>query len=202
MDVNTISNYSPDLQSMLVSKANGVTNRSNNDYADKTAYYAKKGEPMYMDEMDSDKDGTVTLDEFREYCGSKGMSTRDMVKMSQLASSYRTMKAENDTIDYISKLTPNVSPKLKQAESESVYAKKGDGKYNVSMDSNRDSKVTYKEYMAYCQKNAGTSHEFKSDAKLEETDNGRFKVTNSGKAIESYEKSEGNIPESLFEDVA
>ena len=202
MELNTISNYSQDLQYILVSKANGVTNRSSNDYSDKTAYYAKKGEPMYMAEMDSDEDEVVTLDEFKEYCGSKGMSTRDMVKMSQLATSYRTMQAENETIDYISKLIPNVSPKLKQAESESVYAKKGDNKYNVSMDSNRDSKITYQEYMAYCQKNAGASHEFKSDAKLEETGNGEFKITNSGKAIKSYEKSEGYYPESLFEDVA
>ena len=28
------------------------------------SYYAKKGEPMYMAEMDSDGDGVVSLDEF------------------------------------------------------------------------------------------------------------------------------------------
>lgn len=201
MEVSTIANNSLDLQSMLVSKTGGVTNRTSDDKTDKTAYYAKKGEPMYMEEMDSDGDGTVTLDEFKEYCGSKGMSTRDMVKMSQLASSYRTMKAENETIDYISKLIPNVHPNLKQTNTESVYAQRGDGKYNVSMDSNRDDKITYKEYMDYCNKNAAPSG-FKAETKVEEGDDGNLKITNSGKAVQAYGKSETTEPEGKYDMVA
>lgn len=202
MDVSSIANSSLDIQALLGQTGGAKRTGNGYDTEDKTAYYSKKGEPMYMEDMDSDKDGVVTLDEFKEYCKSKGMNSKDMVKMSQLASSYRTMQAENETIDYISKLIPNVHPNLKQAESESsVYAKQGDSKYNAAMDTNRDNKISYQEYMAYCQKNAAP-HELKADAKLEETEKGKFKITNSGKAIESYEKSEGYYPESLYEDVA
>lgn len=199
MDVGSISNNSLDIQSLLINGANGVNRTNNrNDTTNQTAEYARKGEPMYMEEMDADEDGVVTLDEFREYCKSQGMNTRDMVKMSQMAASYRTMKAESETIDYISKLIPHNSP-LKQSNNESVYAKQGDGKYNISMDSNHDKMVSYKEYMEYCQKNAG-SHELKSNAKAEETENGNLKITNSGKAIEAYGKNGEPTLQSTFEE--
>ena len=200
MDVGAISNNSLDIQSLLINGANGI-NRANNsdDKTNQTAEYARKGEPMYMAEMDTDEDGVVTLDEFREYCKSKDINTRDMLKMSQLAASYRTMKAENDTIDYISKLIPHNSP-LKQSSTESTYAKQGDNKYNISMDSNHDKVVSYKEYMEYCQKNVAP-HELKAETKVEETENGKLKITNAGKAIKAYGQSEKDTLRSTFEEV-
>ena len=201
MDISTISNNALDIQSILINGSNGV-NRLNNGYdnVDGQAYYAKKGEPMYMADMDSDEDGTVTLDEFRDYCKEKGMSTREIVKMSQLASAFRTMQAETEAFDNISKLIPNVYPNLKQSESESGYLNSGDEQYNISNDVNIDKRVSYSEYMEYCENNVAPN-ELKSNTKFEETDSGKFEVTNSGKAVESYLKSEGYGLESTFETV-
>ena len=100
MDVSTISNNSLDIQSILLNDSYKISN--SNNVKNQTANYAQKGEPMYMAEMDSDEDGTITLDEYRDYCKSNGINTRDMIKMSKLAASYRTMKAEDEAINYIS----------------------------------------------------------------------------------------------------
>jgi hypothetical protein len=54
-------------------------NKNNN-----SPYYAKKGEPMYQKNMDSDDDGVISFDEFREYCKSNGISTSDMKKMLEM----------------------------------------------------------------------------------------------------------------------
>ncbi len=195
MELSAISNNSLDIESLI----NG-TNRTNNgnNIKTQTAEYAKKGEPMYMADMDSDEDGTVTLDEYREYCKSKGINTKDMMKMSQLASAYRTMKAENEAIDYISKLKPNVFPKLKQANSESNHVKNNDNKFNISADANSEKKVSYKDYMEFCEQNSKVS-EIKSNTKIEETDNGKFKISNAGKALKSYNTSEKHALKSTFE---
>jgi hypothetical protein len=178
---------------------NGINsaNRSDNggDTKEKTAYYAKKGEPMYMAEMDSDEDGIVTLDEFRDYCKSNGIKTNSMLKMSKMAASYRTMQAENEAI---SNLIPKVHP-LKQNNSEPIYSRQGDGRYNLSMDANKDKTVTYKEYMEYCRKNA-VPDRMKADAKAEETDNGGLKITNTGKALETYKSHEASALRSTFEE--
>ena len=191
MEVSGVTNYSMDIQSLILNQTKGATSFNNND-VNKTAYYAKKGEPMYMDEMDSDGDGVVSIDEFKEYCQSKGMSSREMVKMAELASSYRTMKAENEAIDYVSKLLPNVFPKLKQVETnnEAVYAKRGDGKYDI----NSDSKITYKEYMEYCQEHAKTN-----EAQTSSTEKS-FETKNAEKAIEAYSEGDAEAPESFVDD--
>ena len=200
MDVGAVYNNSLDLQSLLIN-GNG-NNRVNNGYdgKDNSSDYAKKGEPIYMAEMDSDSDGVVSFDEFKDYCKTNNVSSKGMVKMSMLAATYHTLKAEEDAIDYISKLTPNVFPKLKQADSGSVYAKEGDNKYNISMDSNRDKMVTYQEYMTYCEQNV-KSNELKAYTKAEETAGGNLEISNYGKALESYESSEGNALKTTFEEL-
>jgi len=194
MDISSISSNSFDLQSAIMGQlgGKGASVKAN----DNTAYYAKKGEPMYMDEMDSDGDGVVSIDEFKEYCHSKGMSTREIVKMAELASTYRTMKAENEAIDYVSKLTPNVSPKLKQVETnnEAVYAERGDGKYDEKMDTNSDSKITYKEYMEYCEEHA------KTDESKSASSDKDFETKNAEKAIEAYSEGNAEAPDSFIDD--
>ena len=108
-----------------------------------------------------------------------------------MAAAYRTMKAENEAIDYISKLIPNIHPNVKQA----------DNKFNISNDTNNDKKVNYNDYMEYCKHNV-TPYEFKSDTKVEELDDGNLKITNSGKAIESYGKNETRALKSTVEEFA
>lgn len=196
MDVSAVSNNSLEIQSILLSGSN-IQNRTNNGYdiKDRTAEYAKKGEPMYMEEMDSDRDGVVSLDEFRDYCKSKNISTKKMIQMSQMASTYRTMQAENQTIDYISKLIPNTAPKVKQADSNQSHT---NNKFNISNDPNNDKNVSYKEYMAYCEQNT-VRHELKSNVKTEETDDGALKIKNSAKSINSYLKNEKHSLLNTFE---
>ena len=40
----------------------------------------------------------------------------------------------------------------KPQENKAIYAKKGDDKYNETMDINKDEVVTYEEYIRYCHK--------------------------------------------------
>ena len=197
MDIGSVYANSLDLQSLLTGSSNSLNRKGNNDAINQTAYYAKKGEPMYMADMDSDQDGNVTIDEFREYCKSKGMSTRDVVKMSQMAAAFRTMKAETEAFDYISKLIPNVHPNLRQSGAESSNLRSDENKYNISDDTSKNNNVSYKEYMEYCEQNV-TPHVFMSDAKMQETENGKQEIRNYGKAVESYFKNEENYLKSTF----
>lgn len=199
MNLNDISANSLDIQSLLINGANGL-NRATNYGDTQTANYAQKGEPMYMAEMDSDEDGTVTLDEFKDYCKDKGIGTRQVVKMSQYASMYRIMKAENEAIDYISKLIPNVHPNLKEANSGSDYLKGSEDQYNISNDANQPNVVKYDEYMKYCEQNTAPQ-EFKANTAVEETDDGSLKITNFGKVFDLYGKSEDTSLNSTFEKV-
>ena len=199
MDVGAISANSLDLQSLLLNGSNNLNRVNSNDALNQTATYAKKGEPMYMADMDSDEDGVVTLDEFKDYCKSKGISTKSMVKMSQMASAFRTMEAESATIDYISKLIPNAFPKLKEADSNSGSLRGSEYQYNISNDENVENKVSYKKYMEYCEQNV-VPNELKSNAEVKDAD-GKLEIANSGKALLSYEKNEGHSLESTFETV-
>lgn len=196
MDINAISNSQIDIQSLLGNVSKGTNSSNSNNLKNETAYYAKKGEPMYMADMDADEDGVVTLDEFREYCKSNNISTREMVKMSQSAASFRVMKAEEESINYISKLIPNISPKLKQADSG--YKKQSENQYNISNNTNSTKNVSYKEYMEYCEQNS-VQNGLKSSAKVEDSDDGVFKISNKGKAVASYKDSEDDSVKSTFE---
>ena len=179
MDVSTISNNSLDIQSILLNDSYKISN--SNNVKNQTANYAQKGEPMYMAEMDSDEDGTITLDEYRDYCKSNGINTRDMIKMSKLAASYRTMKAEDEAINYISKLIPNLHPNLKQADSITpAYSKNSEIKFN-----SENNNISYKEYISFCEQNK-SSEKPKAYTTAEKDDDGNLKLTNSGKAIKSY----------------
>ena len=197
MDVTSVSNNTLDIQTLLggASKVNSANNTAaaNNNVKDQKAEYARKGEPMYMEEMDADEDGVVTLDEYREYCKSKGINANQMVKMSQLASSYRTMQAETQTIDYISKLKPNAFPKLKQADSNNL--RQGDA------NTDKTNNLSYDKYLKYCEQNANPL-EIKSTAKVQASDDGNFVVKYAGKAINLYKNSERNSALSLYEDEA
>lgn len=200
MNVEALYNSSLDIQSLLKNESQGINNKNNsNNLNNQTANYAKKGEPMYMEDMDTDKDGVVTLDEYREYCKSKGINTNNMLKMSQMAASYRTMQAETETMNNISKLIPNITPIIKQANSGTAQVKNNENKYNISNDSNNTKNVSYKEYMNYCEQNA-TTHTLKSNAKIDNTDNKKFSITKSGNAINSYKINNKYTLKSTFEE--
>ena len=89
---------------------------------------------------------------------------------------------------------------IKEVESEAVYARRGDGKYDEAMDTNNDDEVSYKEYIEYCKEHS-QPQEQKSDTRVEETENGEFKATSFGKAIDSYSHSESEISEGKIDDL-
>ena len=104
-------------------------------------YYAKKGEAIYQKDMDSDEDGVVTFDEFKDYCEQNNIpkeKINEMVKNWVALRSIQGMKKDSDENN------------LK----EFLYSQKGDYKYEEKMDVNSDNKVTYQEYMQYCKDHA------------------------------------------------
>ena len=169
-------------------------------------YYAKKGEPMYMQEMDADEDGVVSYDEFKDYCKENGISTRDMMKMMEMGEAYRTLQAQtnknsNSNSNKSNSINDQVNTLLDRINSKTndrIYATRGDEKYNEAMDTNGDDKVTYKEYVEYCIEHSKTN-ETKSDTKVEQTENGEFRTSSRGKAVNAYARSESQPVQSMFE---
>lgn len=186
MEFGNISNNSFGLNTNFSQQVSLNSNLQKNN----SAYYAKKGEPMYLKEMDADEDGIVSFDEFKDYCKEQGISTKEMVKMVEMANSYRTMQSQKKTSKNIQKSSPDT----KEIESEAVYAKRGDAKYDEVMDINNDDKITYKEYIEYCREHSKTK-EKKSSA----SDDENVKSSKSSKAINAY--SEKEAPEGRIEEV-
>ena len=155
-----------------------------------TCFYAKKGEPSYMKAMDADEDGIVSFEEFKNYCEENGISPKDMMKMAQIASSYRTMQAQKEAGKTIEKQDEaETQSKIKEIGSEAYYAKRGDSKYDETMDTNNDSKVSYKEYLEYCQANS-KAQEQKFNTKINKSKDGKFTTKSIGKAINAYANQE------------
>ena len=191
---NISMNCSYSLQSTLLSKLSGGSSVSKDN---NTAYYAKKGEPMYMKEMDSDEDGIVSFDEFKDYCQANGISAKEMIRMAEMASAYRTMQAQKKAEKEVKK-QGNSDNNIDDA---AVYARRGDEKYDEAMDKNSDDKVTYKEYIEYCQENS-KPQEQKANTKVQETGDGEFKTTSSGKAVNAYSQNESAPAEGKVDDEA
>ncbi len=197
------------LQSSLINSKTSGINQNTNKLNNNSAYYAKKGEPMYMKEMDADEDGVVSFDEFRDYCKENDISPKQMVKMVEQANNYRTLQANEKASENISKNLINHQTDSKSNSitpidvkptdgSSNVYAKRGDSKYDEAMDANSDDKVTYKEYIDYCKEHAKTKEQ-KSDTKVEQSDDGTFKTSSASKAAAAYAKSEAEAPEGKYE---
>ena len=163
-------------------------------------YYAKKGEPMYLKDMDKDEDGIISLDEFRDYCHEKGYSSKKMTQMLETAVAYRTMQKQNKASKEISKNDKDEQIKQKERVNEAVYAKRGDGNYDEIMDTNNDDKVTYKEYIEYCREHS-RKQERKADTKIEETEDGAFKTISSGKVVNTYSDNELEFTDGMVDNI-
>ena len=75
---------------------------------------------------------------------------------------------------------------------EIIYAEDGDSNYDNSMDSNGDSRISYKEYLRYCEQNSKTE-EKRSDTKISE-DKRKFATYSFGHAYNAYNKAGAGIP--------
>lgn len=95
---------------------------------------------------------------------------------------------------------------IKTEAKEMVYAEKGDSKYDDAIDENGDGKITYKEYMNYCEaqnSTQDTKQPEKTEAETtENSDTGEKQIVikNAGKSINKYTETEQ--PEAKIEENA
>ena len=118
----------------------------------------KKGSTGYMTDVDFDDDGNITLEELNKYCDENGVSEKDKIK---LMTTMEFSKVKDRLVDENVKQSESeligitgTDEKNNQDDEKSIYARKGDEKYNESMDTNKDSVVTYEEYIKYATKQA------------------------------------------------
>ena len=166
----------------------------------KSVYYAKKGEPMYMKEMDEDEDGIISIDEFRDYCKANGISGKQMTEMLMLANSYRVTQ-EQKKIEESKKYSKSENQhEEKEIETEAIYAKRGDSRYDEVMDMNNDDKISYKEYIEYCQEHAKIKDK-KSDTNIRESEDEVFNTISTVKILNSYVQSETELENGFVDKV-
>lgn len=167
-------------------------NPSSSNSKTKGAVYAEKGQPMYQKDMDKDEDGIITLQEFNDYCDENDISYAERQQMLENRLQYQLRTEHAKVSDEVRKIKP---------QTEKVYAKKGDKQYNEEMDSDGDGKITYNEYMSYCEEQAKSEQKETSNAKMEKEDE-EVIVKNPAKAVSTYAKAENGEKECKIEEKA
>ena len=162
-------------------------------------YYAKKGEPTYQVDMDTDEDGIITFDEFRTYCKDNNISGSKMAEMLKLRMTYQMTKNDSEPVNKIENIGEKSNYTL--GNLDLIYAEENDSKYEENMDTDGDSKISYKEYLRYCEKNARTEAK-NSDTKIRENDKSKFMTVSYGKITNAYNKVEAEVPEGKVEGIA
>ena len=165
-------------QSAQISK-DLLLNQKQTKTSPKSPELVKKGEVGYLQGMDSDNDGIVTLDEFNEYCDKNGVSEKEKLALMQVIMNAKTAQKVNENTGKASKeINKKENENIDEEDSSKiVYAKKGDDKYNKEMDFNNDEKITYEEYLRYCQQNAKPK---------EDTKETKSKDFNTNQALKAY----------------
>ena len=141
---------------LMASNKNGSPIEQNTDAA-KNIILVKKGSTGYMTDVDIDDDGEITLQELNKYCEENGVSEKDKIKMLTAIEMSKVKeklieKNVNET-EYNQENQKSQEAKNSK-EDKSVYAKKGEDKYNEAIDSNKDGIITYIEYVSYCTENS------------------------------------------------
>lgn len=158
-------------------------NNSNCVAGSKTGVYAQKGDPIYQKDMDSDEDGVITFEEFKQYCIDNDLKPAQIQQMLQNRLKYQMYNETNRVSSEIREI---------KSDSDAVYAKEGDEDYDEEMDLNGDGKVTYEEYLKYCEEQENSQDNTqpqKTEAKkVENPDTGeeRLVFQNPGKSINQY----------------
>lgn len=136
MNLNGI-NSSSRMQTNTANFKVGFDNKNNSNI------FAKKGEPTYTKDMDSDDDGIVTFDEFRDYCKENNLSGEEVKKLLEARQMWEMFKE-------MSKKREEEQEEKK--EKEDIYENK-----NEENQESQDDKVTFDEYLEYCKENAKTA---------------------------------------------
>lgn len=180
MDLSSISNFSNQQENLFKTnnntnkgvKTNKTIGQKNSSPASKITL-AKKGQAGYMKEMDADNDRKVTLEEFNQYCEENGLSSEDKMKLLTCMQ----VSQMNEKISEDNKKTQEEEEKKEKTEEKSssknddksIYAKKGDDKYNQEMDANDNGTITYAEYIDYINKKGETS-QIENSSEVQNTD--------------------------------
>ncbi len=180
---------------MMHSAFNPAT--SFNKSTNKGAVYAEKGEPTYQKDMDADEDGVITFEEFNNYCDENDISYAERKQM-----------LENRLNLQLHKENAKASAKIREIEpkAEAVYAKEGEQNYDEAIDTNKDGKITYEEYMKYCEEQDDTSNDEKNPGTTSvekkqdsETNEEKIVIQDTRKAVKSYSTGETKEPEVKIE---
>lgn len=151
----------------------------------KSITIVKKGEAGYMEAMDKDKDGEVTMEEFNSYCEENGVDDKTKLALLETIQSAKMTKKLQEKMEAQRKEQEEGEKDETTVQDENkdgiIYAKKGDEKYNEVMDENNNGVITYEEYIKYCQKKKGESSEDFSSEAASDT---------ASKVKEAYSKSE------------
>lgn len=151
----------------------------------KSIIIVKKGEAGYMEAMDKDKDGEVTMEEFNSYCEENGVDDKTKLALLETIQSAKMTKKLQEKMEAQRKEQEEGEKDETTVQDENkdgiIYAKKGDEKYNEVMDENNNGVITYEEYIKYCQKKKGESSEDSSSEAASDT---------ASKVKEAYSKSE------------
>lgn len=158
----------------------------------KGAVYAEKGQPMYQKDMDKDEDGIITLQEFNDYCDENDISYAQRKQMLENRLQYQLNTEHAEASAKIREIKP---------ETEEVYAEEGEECYDEAMDEDGDGKVTYEEYLKYCEEHAEEFPKESGNAVIE-NDKEEVKIKDSAKAVSRYAKVEKGEAESKVEDQA
>ena len=162
---------------------NAKNSKKANDLSKKIVV-ANKGETGYLHEMDIDYNGIVTLDEFNQYCEEKGVDGKEKMKLFQTI----MLKSTDEKSAEKNKETSETK------EKSNIYAQKGEDKYIEEMDINKDSVITYDEYLKYCLKSEETKENEKS---ITEGISFEYK-----RAIKAYKSEEIQEPMITVESIA
>ena len=143
-----ISNISSKDNSNPLIPKNSINYSDSSKNAMKKIELIKKGEVGYIEGMDKDNDGIVTMDEFNEYCAENGVSDKAKLQLLQAIQNAKLAKKLQEKM--VQKSEEEKVKEEKEDKSKVIYAKKGDDNYNEQMDYNKDDVVTYEEYLKYC----------------------------------------------------
>lgn len=179
----------------LKNQTTQLNNKNNNSYAKKVVL-ASKGETGYFAQMDLDEDGILTLEEFSQYCEENGVSEEDKIKLLQTMNAAKIASEMAEKMDEKRTQEKEAENKKEVEDDKNIYARKGDKKYDEKMDENKDSKVTYSEYLKYCEKRM--SENPKTDSS-KETQN---KDQKTKEALNSYSKTDTSDEPSSTEDIS
>lgn len=172
MDLFGVSNKNGDFNNF-----SSNLQKNNNSSPASKIIVVKKGEVGFMEQMDLDDNGEISLEEFNTYCAENGVSEKDKIA---LLTAIQNAKQNSKIADEIKK---DKKDETKENSSNgAIYAKKGDEKYDEKMDTNQDDKVSYSEYFEYINKN-----------KQEEMNNANNKSQKINGYEEKSKETESNI---------